>query len=118
MARSDGDGLPDGGSTPPRPDVAAITRDLARSAVACGISPESPQADPIVAALVARCAAAHGHTDSAEPRRRLLERLETANDPRRDRYFHLLALINGWPPPEPLAPVIGWAVAALRTRAA
>jgi DNA-binding transcriptional MerR regulator len=118
MARSNGDDLPDGGITPPRPDVAAITRDLARSAVASGISPESPQADPIVAALIARCAATHRHPDSAEWHRWLLQRLEAANDPRRDRYFRLLALINGWPPPEPLAPVIGWAVTALRTRAA
>ncbi|MEY9994167.1 DNA-binding transcriptional MerR regulator [Streptomyces sp. V4I8] len=118
MARSTADDLPDGGATPPRPDVAALTRDIARSAVASGVSPESPQADPVVAALVARCAAAHRHPDSAEPQRWLLRRLEAANDPRRDRYFHLLALINGWPPPEPLAPVIGWAVTALRTRTA
>lgn len=117
MARSNGDDLPDGGSTPPRPDVAAITRDLARSAVASGIGPASPQADPIVAALIARCAATHRPPDSAEPHRWLLQRLDAANDPRRDRYFRLLALINGWPPPEPLAPVIGWAVTALRTRA-
>lgn len=130
MARSSGHDQPDGDTTPPRPGVAAITRDLARSAVASGINPESPQADPVVAAIVARCAAAHAHShshshsdsdsdsDCTEPRRRLLERLEAANDPRWDRYVHLLALINGWPPPEPLAPVIDWAVTALRTRAA
>lgn len=118
MARSDEDDRPDGGTTPPRPDAVAITRDIARSAVASGISPESPRADPVVAALLTRCAATHGRPDSAETQQWLLRRLEAANDPRRDRYLHLLALVNDWPPPEPLAPVLNWAVTALRTRAA
>lgn len=120
MARSIGDDLPDAGS-PPRPDVVAITRDLVRSAVTSGINPESPQADPIVATLIARCADIHGHPghpDPAELQRWLLQRLEAANDSRRDRYLHLLARINGWPAPEPLTPAIGWAITALRARAA
>jgi DNA-binding transcriptional MerR regulator len=117
-ARSEGDDRPDAGTAPPRPGVAALTRDIARSAVASGISPESPQADPVVAALVARCTATHGRPDSAETQQWLLRRLEAANDPRRDRYLRLLALVNDWPPPEPLAPVLDWAATALRTRAA
>ncbi|KUL30425.1 MerR family transcriptional regulator [Streptomyces regalis] len=118
MARISLDNLPGGGTMPPRPDVAAITRDVVRPAVASDISPDAPQADPIVAALIARCAAVHPHPDSAELQHWLLERLDAATDPRRDRYLHLLALINGWPAPEPLAPAIAWAVAALRTRSA
>lgn len=118
MARGDRDDRPVGGTAPPRPGVAALTRDIARSAVASGISPESPQADPVVTALVTRCAATHGHPDSAETRQWLLRRLEEANDPRRDRYLRLLALVNDWPTPEPLAPVLDWAVTALRARAA
>ncbi|MBL1100280.1 MerR family transcriptional regulator [Streptomyces coffeae] len=101
---------------PPRPDVVAIARDLVRAAVASGISPESPQADPVVADLTARCALADGRPDDAALKQRLLHRLRAANDPRRDRYFQLLALINGWPPPEPLAPVIVWSMTALRMR--
>ncbi|WP_374202024.1 hypothetical protein [Streptomyces sp. AC550_RSS872] len=88
------------------------------SPVACGISPDSPQADPIVAALTAHCALAHGRPDDTELHRWLLHRLEAASDPRRDQYFQLLALINGRPAPERLAPVIDWSVTALRMRAA
>jgi hypothetical protein len=64
------------------------------------------------------CALDHGRPDDAELHRWLLHRLEAAGDPRRDQYFQLLALINDWPVPERLAPVIDWSVAALRTRAA
>jgi hypothetical protein len=111
-------GLPDGIPTPPRPGVVAVARDLVRPAVTCGISPDSPQADPVVAALSAHCALAHGRPDDAELRRWLLRRLEAASDPDRDEYLRLLALINGWPVPERLAPMIDWSVTALRIRAA
>jgi hypothetical protein len=42
--------------------------------------------------------------------------LESANDPRRERYLQLLAVINSWPAPESLAPVLDWFVQALRAR--
>jgi hypothetical protein len=38
------------------------------------------------------------------------------HDARRERYFELLAIINGWPAPEGLAPVLAWSVQALRVR--
>ncbi|MFJ4787811.1 MerR family transcriptional regulator [Streptomyces sp. NPDC088794] len=110
--------LPDGFPAPPRPDVVAVTRDLVGPVVASGISPDSPQADPVVTALTAQCALAHGRPEGPTPHRWLLHRLEAASDPRRDRYLQLLALINGWPAPDPLAPVIDWSVTALRARAA
>ncbi|UXY20465.1 hypothetical protein N8I84_18370 [Streptomyces cynarae] len=69
-----------------------------------GISPDSPQADAVVAALTAYCTRAHGRRDDAELHRRwLLHRLQAPSDPHRDRYFRLLALINDWPTPECLA---------------
>ncbi|MGW2649719.1 MerR family transcriptional regulator [Streptomyces sp. NPDC001393] len=108
--------LPDGAPTPPRPDVVAVTRDLVEAAVASGISPDSPQADPVVATLTAGCALAVGRPNDALLRDWLLQRLEAAKDPRRDRYFALLAVINGWPAPEPVEPVIDWSVEALRIR--
>ncbi|MDC0771483.1 MerR family transcriptional regulator [Streptomyces sp. HD] len=110
--------LPDRAPTPPRPDIVAVARDLAGAAVAGGISPESPEADPVVAALTARCALTSDRPDDAEPHQWLLHRLEAASDPRRDRYLQLLALINDWPAPERLAPVIDWSVTALRIRSA
>ncbi|MFJ7073504.1 MerR family transcriptional regulator [Streptomyces sp. NPDC098781] len=111
-------GLPDDTPTPPRPDMFAIARDLVGPAMASGTSPDSPQAASVVAVLTARCALAHGRPDDPELHRWLLHRLEAASDPRRDHYLQLLALINGWPPPERLAPLIEWSVTALRLRAA
>lgn len=109
--------LPDSAPTPPRPDIIAVARDLVAPAVACGISPDSPQADAVVEALTAHCTRAHGRRDDAELHRWLLHRMQAARDPRRDQYFQLLALINDWPAPERLAPVIDWSVTALRIRA-
>ncbi|WP_372459903.1 hypothetical protein [Streptomyces anatolicus] len=48
--------------------------------------------------------------------RNLAAHLEIMDDPRRDRYLRLLAVVNGWPAPESPAPVLHWAVEALRTR--
>ncbi|MDT0467300.1 MerR family transcriptional regulator [Streptomyces gibsoniae] len=110
--------LPDGTPTLPRPDMVAIARRIVGPAVASGITPDSSQADPVVARFTARCALAYGRPDDGELHRLLLQRLEAASDPRRDRYFQLLALINGWPAPEHLAPVIDWSVTALRIRTA
>ncbi|MFI1769960.1 MerR family transcriptional regulator [Streptomyces sp. NPDC020800] len=103
---------------PPRPDVVAVTRELVGAAVASGISPDAPQAESVVATLTAGCALAVGRPDDAQLHGWLVHRLEAANDPRRDRYFTLLAVINGWPAPEPLAPVIDWSVKALKLRTA
>ncbi len=110
--------LLDDASTPPRPDITAVVRELVEEAVTQGISPASPRADPAVARLTARCALAAGRPDDAQLRSWLLHRLEAANDPRRDRYFQLLAVVNGWPAPEPVVPVIDWSVQALRVRTA
>ncbi|MCT9075692.1 MerR family transcriptional regulator [Streptomyces fulvoviolaceus] len=107
-----------GGSTPPRPAVVGLARDHAEAAVASGIPPESPRADAVVTALVAHCARALNRPDDTALRRLLLHRLDTAGDPRRDRYLELLALINGWPAPARLTPAVAWSATALRVRAA
>ncbi|MEV0998636.1 MerR family transcriptional regulator [Nonomuraea sp. NPDC050202] len=90
-----------------RPEPAAMARDLAAPALAAGIDPASPEAEPYVAALLATC---------GEARAELAARLEAAGDPRWDRYVRLLAVINGWRPPEPLAPALAWFTQALRAR--
>ncbi|GGU08411.1 MerR family transcriptional regulator [Streptomyces coeruleorubidus] len=101
----------------PRRDITAAVRDQAGPALTAGIDPASSQADPIVAALTAQYAHLLGCPDDAELRRRLVTRLESVNDPRRERYLQLLAVVNGWPAPESLAPVFDWSVQALRVRA-
>lgn len=103
-------------TTGPRRDIAAAVSDQAGPALAAGIDPASPQADPVVAAFTAHCAHLLARPDDGELRRRLAARLESVNDPRRERYIQLLAVVNGWPAPESLAPVLDWSVQALRVR--
>ncbi|MGW4652714.1 MerR family transcriptional regulator [Kitasatospora sp. NPDC004289] len=105
-----------GGTTIPRRDIAAAVRDQVGPALTAGIDPASPRADPIVAALTAHYAHLLGRPDDVELRRRLVTRLESVNDPRRERYLQLLAVVNGWSAPESLAPVLDWSVQALRVR--
>ncbi|MDT0267321.1 MerR family transcriptional regulator [Streptomyces sp. DSM 44915] len=100
----------------PRRDIAAVVRDQARPALAAGLDPASPQADPIVAACTAHYARLLGCPDDVQLRRRLVTRLESVNDPRRERYLHLLAVVNGWPAPESLTPAFDWSVQALSVR--
>ncbi|MEU6632127.1 MerR family transcriptional regulator [Streptomyces parvus] len=104
------------GVTVPRRDITAALRDQAGPAVTAGIDPASPQADPIVAQFTAHYAHLLGRPDDVELRRRLATRLERANEPRWRRYLQLLAMVNGWPAPESLAPVFDWSVQALRAR--
>ncbi|MFD1939909.1 MULTISPECIES: MerR family transcriptional regulator [Nonomuraea] len=99
-----------------RRDSAAMVREQAGPALAAGIDPVSPQADPVVTAVTAQYARVYDCPDDLDLRRRLLTRLESADDPRRERYLHLLAVINGWSAPESLAPVLDWFIRALRAR--
>jgi hypothetical protein len=97
-------------------DFIASVRDQAGPALETGIGPVSPQADPIVAALTDHYAHISGFPDDADLRPRLAARLETVNDPRRERYLQLLAAINGWSPPDSLTPVLDWSIQAVRAR--
>ncbi|GAA1102540.1 MerR family transcriptional regulator [Kitasatospora arboriphila] len=107
-------------------DAAGLPRILADAvrvqvapALEAGVEPDSPAAEPIVAALAAHYARILGCSASHDPRtlyRRLAARLEQMNDPRRDHYLSLLAVVNGWPAPGSLAPVLTWSTAAFRTR--
>jgi hypothetical protein len=51
----------------------------------------------------------------AAQRGRLLEQLETFTDARVERYWQLLAIINGQPVPPSVVPGFEWLIAALRT---
>lgn len=87
-----------------RPDVVAKVLEHARPALAAGVDPASPAAGQLVEAVVGTGRRTH-----------VLGRVETANDPRRERYSELLAVVNGWPPPEPQAPALSWFASALRS---
>ncbi|MFK0248195.1 MerR family transcriptional regulator [Amycolatopsis azurea] len=86
-----------------RRDPIADIRDTVAPALESDIDPGSPEAAEVVSVLTSR----HRPDD-------LLDWLDTVNDSRRDRYFELLAVINGWAPPESLTPALQWLSQALR----
>jgi hypothetical protein len=93
-----------------------LVRDQVGPALEAAIHPASAQADPVVAAVTAEYAQVFARADAIDVRDRLLTRLETANDPRREQYLQLLAVINGWSAPDSLAPALDWFIHALRAR--
>jgi DNA-binding transcriptional MerR regulator len=82
-----------------RRDLAAEVRDAVTPALEAGVPPDSPRAAAIVDGL---------RRHPAE----LREWLKDVNDPRRERYVELLAVINGWAAPESLTPALDWLTAA------
>ncbi|MGW1175969.1 MerR family transcriptional regulator [Kitasatospora sp. NPDC002543] len=104
------------GSRVPRPGLAVAVGELAGPAVAAGVEPGSAEAAAVVAELVERygrwCAGAVPG-DAGAVRDRLAERLGAMADPRRERYLELLAVVNGWSPPESRAAEMEWAVRAV-----
>ncbi|MEV7808669.1 MerR family transcriptional regulator [Microbispora sp. NPDC088329] len=101
----------------PRPHAVAIVRDQVAPALAAGVDSASPRAGAIVAAVTARYAGLCGRPDDAALRHRLLTLLETARDPRRQTYVRLLAVVNGWPPPDDPTPALTWFADAVRAHA-
>ena len=99
-----------------RRHIVSVVRDQAGPALAARIEPALPQAAPVIAALTAHYAHILGRPDDVGLRRQLLARLEAANDPRRERYLTLLAVINGWQVLESLTPVLDWSIQALGAR--
>ncbi|MEV6976538.1 MerR family transcriptional regulator [Kitasatospora sp. NPDC093806] len=91
-------------------------RSTVTAALDAGVAPDSPAADAVVDTLTAAYAATFARPDDTALRTWLLGRLETADDPRAERYWHLLSVINGWPRPESLHAVFTWLTTALRTR--
>ncbi|MCX5213861.1 MerR family transcriptional regulator [Kitasatospora sp. NBC_00240] len=102
----------------PDPEAAARLADLLRgrtaAARAAGVGPASAAARPVVDELVGAYARLSGREDGPEFRAWLLERLEVAADSRYERYWHLVAVVDGRPPAPALAPAVEWLVGALR----
>ncbi|MEV1146854.1 MerR family transcriptional regulator [Micromonospora sp. NPDC049799] len=106
-----------GGATGVRRDALVTVHEAVRPALAAGIDAAAPEADRVVATALARYADLCGHPDGVDLRRRLLSRLEAARDPRRERYLHLLSIVNGWPAAtDSLLPAVDWLLRALQTR--
>jgi hypothetical protein len=72
-----------------------------------GLAPDSPEAAAVVDELLP---AYGGDADRVQ----LADRLATGTDARAERYWQLLAIINGWPPVPTTVPAWEWLIAALR----
>jgi DNA-binding transcriptional MerR regulator len=95
--------------------AAAAVAEVAGAAVAAGIDPASDAARPIVDELADVLARLHGAQDGPAFRATLLDTIATFGDSRVDRYWRLLAIINGWPQRGPSsAPAWEWLLAGLR----
>lgn len=95
-------------------ELGRLTGERITAAIEAGIEPGSDAARPIVDELAAAYARAHGATDGAEFRRELRRRTEIGTDRRAERYWQLLAVINGWPVPPSMTPAFEWFIEALR----
>ncbi|MFF3544672.1 TIGR03086 family metal-binding protein [Streptomyces platensis] len=100
--------------------VAELMRVRGEAAVAAGIAPDSPAAEPVIAELVAAWLPTQTGTadppteDSPAARARLLEQLETAAEPLAERYWQLLCTVTGRPAPPRWDTAGTWTTAALR----
>jgi len=95
--------------------MATLLRERVAAATAAGITPDSLQAQPIADELVAAYARHTGRASDPEFRAWLLEVLQSSSDRRYERYWQLLATINGWPPAPSIMPAAEWLITALRS---
>jgi DNA-binding transcriptional MerR regulator len=87
--------------------AAALVAERGGAALEAGIEPGSEEAEGIVEEIVT---AFGGKVRRAE----LADRFEQGADPRAERYWQLLAVINGWPPVPTAMPAWRWTIEALR----
>jgi DNA-binding transcriptional MerR regulator len=106
--------------------AAALVAERGGAALEAGIEPGSEEAEAIVDEVVRAFAGgteagAAGGTEArgsggTVDRTELADRFEQGADPRAERYWQLLAIINGWPPVPTTMPAWRWTIAALRAR--
>jgi DNA-binding transcriptional MerR regulator len=95
--------------------AAALVAERGGAAVEAGVEPGSGEAETIVEEIVGAFAAEADLSDSGF-RAELADRFEQGADPRAERYWQLLAVINGWPPVPTTMPAWRWTIEALRAR--
>jgi hypothetical protein len=98
-------------------EAARIAAERAGAAIAAGVDPRSPEAAPAVEGIVAAYAVAVERENDAAFRAWLADLIETFAHARAERYWHLLGIINGWPPRPATVPAWAWLAAGLRASA-
>ena len=85
-----------------------LVQEQAGRALAEGIAPGSAEGKAVLDRIVSP-------DTPPDDRARLLSTLETFTDARVERYWQLLAIINGWETPPSAVPAFEWLIAALRS---
>lgn len=87
----------------------------ARAALDAGLGADSPEGRTLATTIAV--ASAGPDDDPADPafRRALADKFASGGDPRAERYWQLLAIINGWPPIPSAQPEVGFMLATLRS---
>ncbi|WTW96340.1 MerR family transcriptional regulator [Streptomycetaceae bacterium NBC_01309] len=95
-------------------ELAALTRRKVAEAMALAVDPLSAGGTAIVDDLVQRFAKVFGRRPDAEFRDWMARQFEAAHDPKVDRYWRLVWIVNGWQVVPNLLPAYPWLVQALR----
>jgi DNA-binding transcriptional MerR regulator len=117
--RSAEDRAADGGGAVPAPGAqhgraAAAVAERAGAALEAGIDPASDEARPVVDELAAVFARLHDRSDGPQFRAWLADTIDAFADPRAERYWTLLGVMNGWPRRPSSMPAWEWLLAGLR----
>jgi DNA-binding transcriptional MerR regulator len=94
--------------------AAALVAEKAERARAAGVAPGSPEAAAVLDEIVPALAGPEDDPTAPAWRARLADRLAAGTDARAERYWQLLATINGWPPVPTTVPAWQWLIDALR----
>ncbi|MFF1443574.1 MerR family transcriptional regulator [Streptomyces sp. NPDC058295] len=96
-------------------ELMQFTRQKVAEAMESGIDPLSDRVVPVVDDLVHRFAEVFARTPDTEFRDWMAQQFEEAHDPRVDRYWRLVWIVNGWQVVPDLIPVYPWLIQALRS---
>lgn len=97
--------------------AAVLVAERGAGALEAGIEPGSAEAELIVAEVVEAFGGDEGAVQDPALRTRLAERFEQGADSRAERYWQLLAVINGWPTVPSTMVAWRWMIDALRASA-
>ncbi|MFC7796167.1 MerR family transcriptional regulator [Streptomyces cinereoruber] len=95
-------------------ELMTFTRQQVTEAMESGIDPLTDRAAPVIDDLVERFSEVFGHAADKEFRDWMARRFEEAHDPKVDRYWRLVWIVNGWQIVPNLVPVYSWLIQALR----
>lgn len=94
-------------------ELSELSFGLIEPLVEAGVAPTDPAAGPVADEIVAAYAASAGRAPDAAYRAELAEAARRGYEPRAERYWQLLAVINNWPPAPPRMHLWGYFVEAL-----